>query len=110
MKALFDGIVKLVMNDLEEIKAMRSKEGEIVEMNKPIKTTGNVTVEAWLWRVQEMMKETLLKKLKEGIKDYIGAPNKPATPRNKWVLEHPAQVVTSVGMITWCQQTEEAIQ
>ena len=56
-----------------------------------------------------MMKETLTKKLKDGNKDYAGTPGKPATPRNQWVLDHPGQVVTTIAMIQWCSQTEEAI-
>ena len=55
------------------------------------------------------MKETLTKKLKDGNKDYVGAPGKPATPRNQWVLDHPGQIVTTIAMIQWCLQTEEAI-
>ena len=88
LKALFDGIVKLVMTDLEEIKTMRSKEGELVDMSKMVKTTGNV--EQWLLRVQIEMKDTILKRLKEGNRDYIGTPGKAATPRKDWVLAHPA--------------------
>ena len=56
------------------------------------------------------MKDTILKRLKEGYKDYMGQPGKPATtPRKEWVVSHPAQVVTTIGMVTWCYYTQEAI-
>ena len=42
LKALFDGLVKLIMTDLEEIKTMKSKEGELIDMSKMVKTSGNV--------------------------------------------------------------------
>ena len=100
LKALFDGIVRLTMNDLGDVTEMKSKEGEIMPFLKQVKTTGNV--EAWLLRVQEMMKETLVKKLKDGNRDYTGAPGKSATPREKWVLEHPGQIVTTIALIQWC--------
>lgn len=29
--------------------------------------------------------------------------------KKNWVMEQPAQVVTTVDMIQWCSQTEDAI-
>ena len=46
LKTIFDGIVRLDIND-EDIKAMRSKEGEVVEIKKPLKRKG--AVESWLF-------------------------------------------------------------
>ena len=74
---------------------------------KQVKTTGNV--EGWLCRVQDMMKETLTKRLKDGNRDYTGGQGKAANPRNQWVKDHPGQIVTTIAMIQWCLQTEEAI-
>ena len=62
-----------------------------------VKTTG--PVEGWLCKVQEMMKETLVKKLKDGNKDYGGGSGGSSTPRNQWVLDHPGQVVTTIALI-----------
>ena len=57
------------------------------------------------------MKEALLKKLKEGYKDYMGTANKEKpTKREDWVTLHPAQVVTTIGMVTWCKETEGFIE
>ena len=88
LKALFDGIVRLQMDELDAIKSMKSKEGEIVEFVRQVKTSNQV--EEWLKRVQNEMKDTILKKLKEGYKDYIGSQGKEGTKRKDWVLAHPA--------------------
>ena len=55
------------------------------------------------------MKETLIKKLAIGNKDIVGTTGKAATPRNEWVKAHKGQVVTTIAMIQWCLQTEDAI-
>ena len=68
------------------IVAMISKEGEEMPLIRPVKTSGNV--EAWLNKVQDEMKETLIKKLSLGNKDIVGSTGKAATPRNEWVKEH----------------------
>ena len=85
---------------------MKSKEGEIVYFNKNVNVGGQP--EVWLSAVQKEMKEALLKKLKEGYKDYINANGK-NTKREEWVCLHPAQVVTTIGMVRWCTETEETI-
>ena len=46
LKTLFDGIVALEFKD-ENIIKMFSKEKEVVELSKPVKTT-KVDVERWL--------------------------------------------------------------
>lgn len=82
---------------------MLSKEGEEIEFARGIKAMKDA--EAWLNKVQDEMRETLRKKLKEGNKAYID----PKTSRKEWVLKHPGQVVATVAMIQWCAQTEEYI-
>ena len=89
------------------IVAMVSKEGEEMPLIRPVKTSGNI--EAWLNKVQDEMKETLIKKLAIGNKDIVGTTGKAATPRNEWVKEHKGQVVTTIAMIQWCLQTEDTI-
>ena len=59
------------------IVAMISKEGEEMPLIRPVKTSGNV--EAWLNKVQDEMKDTLIKKLSLGNKDIVGSTGKAAT-------------------------------
>lgn len=89
LKTLFDGIVALEFKD-ENITKMFSKEKEVVELSKPVKTTRQ-PVEVWLLNLTEGMKETVYKKLKEGYKVYSD------DTRKDWVLQQPGQVVASVA-------------
>ena len=93
----------------DEIKGMISREGEKIEFTRTLRPSGNV--EDWLKKVQQEMRDTLLKRLKDGNKDITTGlgNNKIPTPREKWVLAHPAQVVTTIGMVVWCSTTEEVI-
>lgn len=79
LKTLFDGIVALEFKD-ENITKMFSKEKEVVELSKPIKTTRQ-PVEVWLLNLTEGMKETVYRKLKEGYKVYSD------DTRKDWVLQ-----------------------
>lgn len=81
LKSLFDGIVDLHFKD-DSVFSMQSKEKEIVDLQKPVKTT-RVDVEKWLGQLTENMKETVSKKLKEGQKAYTDE------GRKEWVLQHP---------------------
>jgi hypothetical protein len=51
------------------------------------------------------MRSTLTRRLKEGNTAYPTDMDE----KKKWVMEQPAQVVTTVDMIQWCQQSEDAI-
>ena len=79
LKTLFDGIVALEFKD-ENITKMFSKEKEVVELSKPVKTTRQ-PVEVWLLNLTEGMKETVYRKLKEGYKVYSD------DTRKDWVLQ-----------------------
>lgn len=52
------------------------------------------------------MRSTVLKYLKIGLKEL----QEGKIERKAWVLKHPGQVVTTIGMINWCNGTEDAIQ
>ena len=82
---------------------MESREGEKVVFVKPVKHVK--AVEEWLNKIQDEMRNTMTRKLKNGQRDYSQEPAK----RREWLLTQPAQVVATVGMIQWCQQTEDAI-
>ena len=109
LKALFDGVYRLTVDDLQNILEMKSKEGEVVPFHRPVKSTSTTNVEIWLMKVQDEMKATLAKSLKDGNKEYVGTLQKPPLPRKEWVLVHPAQIVTTVAQIQWCFNTEESI-
>lgn len=93
LKALFDGLTGLDMQDTGDTINMKSKEGEVVPFSKPVK--GQKDAEGWLGKIQDEMKATLVKKLKEGNKALTDG----KTSRKEWVLKHAGQVVATASMI-----------
>jgi len=72
-----------------------------VRFNKPFAAKGEV--ENWLFQLQEIMRDSLQKLMKKGKQDFE------VKERSQWVLEHPAQIVSTVSHIMWCSYTEFSI-
>ena len=104
LKQLFDGLVKLDLTETNDSIAMLSREGERIELKRAVKHTSKV--EEWLTRVQEEMKNTLERRLKEGNTSFPSD----RQAKKEWILEQPSQIVLTVDMIQWCQQTADAIE
>ncbi|KAF4654403.1 hypothetical protein FOL47_009992, partial [Perkinsus chesapeaki] len=85
-----------------DIVGMISSEGEEIPFFKVLKARGNV--EKWLLEVEEYMVKSMHAVMKKGFIDY------PEQPRKEWVAEKEAQVVSCVGMIMWCAETERILQ
>jgi dynein heavy chain len=104
LKTCFENIYRL---DIEEdsllIKAMNSGEKEKVMFSKKPSARGQV--ESWLNGVQDAMRETLQKLMKQGVMDF----EDPAINRKEWIQTHFGQIVATVSQIVWCYTTEEAI-
>lgn len=77
LKTLFDGLVRLTFKD-DSIMKMHSKEGEDVELTKPVRMKNGV--ENWLQNLQDEMKITVQRKLRDGQKSYTEG------GRKDWVL------------------------
>ena len=100
LKQLFDGLVRLEITE-HDVTKMYSKEKECVEFTRAVKLRPQI--EQWLSSVQDSMRDTIGKKLKEGQKNYN------EIPRKEWVLKHPGQIVATVAQIQWCLLSEDAI-
>lgn len=91
MQKCFDAIFRLQFaasnqqgGQSNDILAMTSPEGEIVEFSKGLKARGNV--EDWLGKVEAAMFSILKKKMKEAIKDF-------AKKGRQFVIHHHASQV-----------------
>ena len=104
MPKCFDGIRTLDFGPDPksiDISAMVSAEGESVDLGKNLKARGNV--EAWLMQVEAHMHASLRRRAKQAYTKYFN------TPRQEWVLQHPAQLVVTVAQIHWCAAVEAAL-
>jgi len=68
LKACFDNVVKLTIIDDDVIERIHSSEKEVVKLTKVVRT--KEVIEKWLDMLQNQIKETLYKQLKDGLKDY----------------------------------------
>ena len=103
LKQLFDGLFRLELTETNDSIAMVSRETERIDFKRVVKHLSKV--EEWLNKIQDEMRNTLARRLKEGNQQF---PSEKAAKR-EWILDQPAQIVVTVDMIQWCSQTEEAI-
>lgn len=67
---VYDNRKPIESQDLEVIKGMYSNEGEYVPFFKEVKARG--MVEVWLEQIQDTMRETLKKLMKQAYGDIMG--------------------------------------
>ncbi|KAG8235430.1 hypothetical protein J437_LFUL015495 [Ladona fulva] len=105
LKKCFEGISKLEFTDDEEIVGMISAENELVPLSGTIvPANAKGMVEKWLMKVEDLM----LKTVKDICLDAVGAYFD--SPRKKWILDWPGQVVLCGSSIQWTAEVSEAIE
>nr|CAH8868280.1 unnamed protein product [Trichobilharzia regenti] len=104
LKKCFEGISRLMFTEQQEITGMTSAEGECVPFVTkiyPAKAKG--MVEKWLLQVEDVMLNSLRKVIADSVYAY------PETPREKWVLDWPGQVVVCVSCIYWTEEVQDSL-
>ncbi|GMI17677.1 hypothetical protein TrLO_g10552 [Triparma laevis f. longispina] len=112
MRKLFDAIYELDFGEQKtgtNILAMVSQDKERVAIGPNLKARGNL--EEWLSAVEESMRRCLHKITKACLTDVqaVGPKSIDGRSRSDWVLQHPAQCITTVAQIEWAKGCEEAI-
>ncbi|KAI9354083.1 dynein heavy chain and region D6 of dynein motor-domain-containing protein [Zopfochytrium polystomum] len=105
LKKCFEGIASLTFQDNTRIIAMCSSENERVRLKEVIEpAAAKGAVEKWLLQVEKVMQSSVHQQVCNALKSYV------ETPREKWVLEWPGQVVICVSQIFWTREVAEAIR
>ncbi|KAJ3317485.1 Dynein heavy chain 3, axonemal, partial [Blyttiomyces sp. JEL0837] len=105
LKKCFEGIASLTFQDNSRIIAMCSSENERVRLKEVIEpAAAKGAVEKWLLQVEKVMQSSIHQQVSNGMKSYA------ETPREKWILEWPGQVVICVSQIYWTREVVEAIR
>lgn len=104
LKNLFEGIHDMRISEQrpDDIEAVISAEGEILNFHKPLRARGNV--EEWLNQLEDTVAKTLKREVKNEYNEYN---NK---NRRDWVLEPYCQITSLIGMTSWNFYTEDAIR
>jgi dynein heavy chain len=104
LKKCFEGIASLVFQDGTKIIAMCSSENEKVKLKEVIEpANAKGAVEKWLLQVEKVMQSSIHQQVTHSNKAYL------ETPRDKWVLEWPGQVVLCVSQIYWTKDVTEIL-
>ncbi|KAK7111861.1 dynein axonemal heavy chain 3-like isoform X2 [Littorina saxatilis] len=104
LKKCFEGISKLEFTEQQEIVGMVSAEKETVPfMGKIYPAKAKGMVEKWLLQVEDMMMSSIRKIVLDSIQGYRD------TPRKRWVLEWPGQVILCTSTIFWTSEVMEAM-
>ncbi|KAJ3284862.1 Dynein heavy chain 7, axonemal, partial [Borealophlyctis nickersoniae] len=104
LKKCFEGVASLEFDENLDIRALFSSEKERLELVDKVSTAeAKGAVEKWLLNVEKMMLQSVHSVVEEAYYAYQN------TPREKWVLEWPGQVVLCVSSIYWTLGVEEAI-
>uniref|UniRef100_A0A8C3UWY6 Dynein axonemal heavy chain 1 n=1 Tax=Catharus ustulatus TaxID=91951 RepID=A0A8C3UWY6_CATUS len=98
----FENIARLKFQQDLQITHMYSGEGEEVKLFSSITPTENV--EDWLLEVEKSMKASVRDNIEKSTAVY------PETPRTRWVLEWPGQVVIAGCQIFWTKEVSEALE
>ncbi|KAL0205536.1 hypothetical protein P9112_000843 [Eukaryota sp. TZLM1-RC] len=102
LRSCFEAIDKLEFSeDNSGITAMYSAEGEKVLFDQTVNPT--TLIEKWLTEVETVMRSSLRKVVNDALVDYS------KTPRSKWVLKWPSQVVLAISQIEWTRGVTEAM-
>lgn len=107
MDKCFEGIQKVKFSDKQEVLAMISAEGEVVDLHKKIDVNegdkkGNV--EKWMLEIEKVMSMSLKMLTMQSISDYYN------TERIEWVQKWPGQVVLAVDQIDWTKGAEDVFE
>ncbi|GLC77190.1 hypothetical protein PLESTF_001896200 [Pleodorina starrii] len=104
-KKIIEAVKEFEFNADLEITALISIEDERVPLDNPVSTSGEMMpgVEFWLIKVEEQMRKSVAAVMRQSIKAYA------STPRAKWILEWPGQVVLAVAQAYWTMGVVEAL-
>jgi dynein heavy chain len=104
LKKCFEGIASLVFQDGTKIIAMCSSENEKVKLKEVIEpANAKGAVEKWLLQVEKVMQSSIHQQITNSHKAYT------ETPRERWVLEWPGQVVICVSQIFWTKEVTDVL-
>ena len=104
LKKCFEGISSLVFQDGTKIIAMCSSENEKVKLKEVIEpASAKGAVEKWLLQVEKVMQSSIHQQVTNSHKAYSD------TPRDRWVLEWPGQVVICVSQIYWTKEITQIL-
>ena len=115
LKKMFAGIATIeVDDDITELRAMVSREGEVVKFKSPIVLKEYAKINDWLAKIESEMRVSLAHKLSLAYTDLKAFYSAEAglSPEKflDWIDAYPAQLVVLTVQVTWTTLVEEALK
>ena len=102
LRKCFENVASIEFGKDNIITAMFSGEGEKIPMAEPFYPVG--PVEEWLLKVEDGMRKSVKKVIRDAIHDYS------TKDRTGWVLRWPGQAILSGSQTFWTQEVTEALR
>ncbi|VDK17416.1 unnamed protein product [Anisakis simplex] len=112
LKKMFAGITSI---DVDEenllVTALNSREGERVQLVKPVSIKENPRINEWLRLVENEMQNTLAHLATEALNNFSKMDVMTVEPQHfmDWLDQYPAQVIDLAANIWWCAQVEKRL-
>ena len=90
-----------------ELRAMVSKEGEVVPFAQPVRLEQACSVVTQLQRVEQAMQETLAVALEQALAAFATLEGASFVD---WIARYPSQIVLLATQVVWCRRIEAAFQ
>ena len=90
-----------------ELRAMVSKEGEVVHFIHPVRVEKACSVVTQLQRVEQAMQETLAVSLEQALAALTALESASFID---WIARYPSQIILLATQIVWCRRIEAAFQ
>ncbi|TFK76697.1 dynein heavy chain protein 1 [Pluteus cervinus] len=114
LKKMFAGISTVMLDeDLTQIQAMASREGEEVRFSAPILLKDYPKINDWLARIEHMMRVSLADLLTEAVTElqtFYGTGDLVMTQLMEWLEKYPAQLVTLAVQVAWTASVEASLE
>ena len=90
-----------------ELRAMVSKEGEVVPFAQPVRLEQACSVVTQLQRVEQAMQETLAVALEQALAGFATLEGASFVD---WIARYPSQIILLASQVVWCRRIEAAFQ
>lgn len=112
LNKMFAGINAIEYAPLEaggmELRAIVSKEGEVVPFVEPVVIEKECSIVTQLKRVEEAMHRTLATLLEQSLASLLTVRVESAS-FIEWIVRFPSQIIIISSQIVWCRRIEEAL-
>lgn len=114
LKKMFAGISTVRLDeDVTQIQAMSSREGEEVAFSEPILLKDYPKINDWLAKIESMMQLSLAHLLTEAVAElqtFYGKGSLQADQLMAWMEKYPAQLVTLAIQVAWTASVETPLE